>query len=100
MSKFKIDIDFSSVDFSELSTDEDFRTEAKKLLPAAIVKQGEAVALQTWEDLQQKLGGKGSQSEKRKFIQETVKNYQRSSSNREKRELEDYIVEQLRLHQN
>ncbi|AKG20554.1 hypothetical protein [Calothrix sp. 336/3] len=99
MSKFQIDIDFNHVDFSSLETEEDFRTEAKKLLPAALIQLGEAVALQTWEEMQKTGSGKGSQSEKRKFVQETGKNYQRSSSKREKQELEDYIVEQLRENQ-
>ncbi|CDN14599.1 hypothetical protein RintRC_0921 [Richelia intracellularis] len=45
--------------------------------------------------MQQKVSGKVSQSEKRRFIQETGKNYQRKASNRERQELEDYIVEQL-----
>ncbi|WP_026736047.1 hypothetical protein [Fischerella sp. PCC 9605] len=99
MSKFQIDIDFSNVDFSSLETEEDFQASAKKLLPAALVKLGEAVALQTWEELQQKFKSKGSQSEKRKFIQETGRNYHRSASSRERQELEDYIVEQLRQHQ-
>ncbi|MDJ0797220.1 MAG: hypothetical protein QNJ51_10365 [Calothrix sp. MO_167.B12] len=95
MSKFEIDIDFAHVDFSELETEEDFRAEAKKILPAALCQFGEAVALKTWEEMQQKLSGKGSQNEKRRFIQATGKNYQRQASNRERQELEDYIVEQL-----
>ncbi|MBD2342629.1 hypothetical protein [Anabaena subtropica] len=96
MSKFPIDIDLSHVDLSSLETEEDFRIEAKKLLPAALVQLGEAVALQTWEELQKNFSGKSSPAEKRKFIQQTGKNYQRSASNREKQELEDHIVEQLR----
>ncbi|BAT54660.1 hypothetical protein NOS3756_36320 [Nostoc sp. NIES-3756] len=96
MSKFPIDLDFSHVDLSSLETEEDVRLEAKKLLPAALVLLGEAVALQTWEELQKNFSGKSSQAEKRKFIQQTGKNYQRSASNREKQELEDHIVEQLR----
>ena len=96
MNKFEIEIDFEKVNFSELETEEDFRTEAKKLLPAALFQFGEVVELKTWEEMQQKLSGKGSQSEKRRFIQETGKNYQRKASNRERQELEDYIVEQLR----
>ncbi|NWF59282.1 MAG: hypothetical protein HXY43_08240 [Fischerella sp.] len=103
MSKFQIDIDFGNVDFSSLETEDDFQAEAKKLLPAALVKLGETIGEKTWEELQKggkALGGKlkSSQSEKRKFIQETGKNYQRSASNRERQELEDYIVEQLRKH--
>ncbi|MDJ0675964.1 MAG: hypothetical protein QNJ36_11375 [Calothrix sp. MO_167.B42] len=95
MSKFQIDIDFTKINFSELETEEDFRAEAKKLLPAALFQFGEAIAEQTWEEMQQKLPGKGSQNEKRRFIQETGRNYQRKASNRERQELEDYIVEQL-----
>jgi hypothetical protein len=95
MSKFEIDIDFDNVDFSELETEEDFRAEAKKLLPAALVQFGEAVAVKTWEEMQTKMSGKGSQNEKRRFIQDTGKSYQRKASNRERQELEDYIVEQL-----
>ena len=96
MNKFEIDIDFEKVNFSELETEEDFRSEAKKILPAALFQFGETVAFKTWEEMQEKLPGKGSQSEKRRFIQETGKNYQRKASNRERQELEDYIVERLR----
>ncbi|WP_088243903.1 hypothetical protein [Calothrix rhizosoleniae] len=95
MINFPIEIDFEHINFSELETEEDFRAEAKKLLPAALFQFGEAVALQTWEEMQQKLSGKGSQNEKRRFIQETGRNYQRKASNRERQQLEDYIVEQL-----
>jgi len=101
MSKFTIDIDFSSVDLDALETEEDFKTEAKLLLPQALQKLGESIGEQTWEELQKNLkqGGsksKGSQLEKRKFIQETGRTYQRKASSREKQELEDYIIEQLR----
>ena len=100
MSKFEIDIDLSSVDFASLETEDDFRIEAKKLLPSALVKLGEAVGEKTWEELEKSFKGAGtkrnsSDFEKRKFIQQTGKNYQRSASSREKQELEDYIVEQL-----
>ena len=97
MSKFQISIDFSDVDLASLETEDDFRQEAKKLLPKALVKLGETVGEKTWEELQKSLKGSGkSQSEKRKFIQETGRNYQRNASSREKQELEDYIVEELR----
>ncbi|MBW4612800.1 MAG: hypothetical protein KME21_05870 [Desmonostoc vinosum HA7617-LM4] len=105
MSKFQINIDFSSVDLASLETEEDFKREAKILLPQALVKVGENVGEQTWEELQKKLNkpgakSKGSPNEKRKFIQETGKVYQRNASSRDKQELEDYIVEQLRIFQN
>lgn len=104
MSKFQISIDFSNVDLASLETEDDFRLEAKKLLPQALVKLGETVGENTWEELQKSLKGSGvklnsSQSEKRKFIQETGRNYQRNASSRERQELEDYIVEQLRQHE-
>jgi hypothetical protein len=94
-------VDFSSVDVSSLDTEEEYRQEAKRLLPAALLKVGEAVAENTWEELQKNLAKPGtkvkaSTSEKRQFIRETVRNYQRSASNRERQELEDYIVEILR----
>ncbi|MBH8576252.1 hypothetical protein I8752_25325 [Nostocaceae cyanobacterium CENA369] len=102
MSKFQIDIDFSNVDLTSLETDDDFKREAKILLPQALVKLGETVGEKTWDELNKTKGAgtkqKFSQSEKRKFVQETGKNYQRQASNRERQELENYIVEQLRTH--
>ncbi|MDM9385181.1 hypothetical protein QUB80_31500 [Chlorogloeopsis sp. ULAP01] len=103
MNKFEINLDFSNVDFSSLETEEDFQTEARKLLPQALVKLGESVGEKTWEELHKNLkqGGtklNSSQSEKRKFIQETGRSYQRKASNRERQELEAYIIEQLHQH--
>ncbi|BAY80190.1 hypothetical protein NIES25_66780 (plasmid) [Nostoc linckia NIES-25] len=103
MSKFQINIDFSNIDLAALETEDDFQREAKILLPKALVKLGESVGEKTWEELQQGLKGSGgklksSQSEKRRFIQETGRTYQRNASNREKQELQVYIVEQLRQH--
>ena len=101
MNRFdNIEIDLKTVDLSSLDTDEDFRKEAQRLLPQALVQVGEAMAEKTWEELQkdmQKSGMKAgaSQNAKRKFIQETKRTYQRNASSRDKRELEDYIVEQL-----
>ncbi|MEL6165374.1 MAG: hypothetical protein AAFR37_17020 [Cyanobacteria bacterium J06628_3] len=103
MSRFddiEIEIDINNIDFDSLETDEDFRTQAKLLLPKALVQVGEAMAEKTWDELQkemQKSGTKsgGSQNAKRKFIQETKRTYQRNASSRDKRELEDYLVEKL-----
>ena len=103
MNKFdEIEIDFKGVDFDSLETEDDFRKEAQRLLPEALVQLGEVVAEKTWEDLQremQKTGVKAgnSQSAKRKFVQETKRTYQRNASSRDKRELEDYIIERIRL---
>lgn len=104
MTKYQINIDFTNVDLNNLETEEDFKREAKILLPQALIKLGENIGEQTWEELQNNLKQPGtkykaSPSEKRKFIQETGRTYQRKASSREKQELEDYIVEQLRLFQ-
>lgn len=104
MNKFddiEIEIDMQSIDFDSLETDEDFRQEAQRLLPQALVQVGEAMAEKTWEELQkdmQKSGMKSgaSQSAKRKFVQETKRTYQRNASSRDKRELEDYLVDKIR----
>ncbi|BAZ70176.1 MAG: hypothetical protein KME28_24980 [Pelatocladus maniniholoensis HA4357-MV3] len=103
MSNFQIDIDFSNVDFSSLETEDDFQAEAKKLLPNALIKLGEAVGEKTWEELQKGLKQPGnklksSEREKRKFMQETGRTYQRNASSTLKQELADYIVEQLSQH--
>ncbi|WP_414618739.1 hypothetical protein [Calothrix sp. CCY 0018] len=101
MNKFdEIEVDFKTVDFASLDTDEDFRKEAQRLLPQTLVQVGEAMAEKTWDELQKEMQKSGmkagaSQSAKRKFVQETKRTYQRNASSREKRELEDYIVEQL-----
>ncbi|GAB1541340.1 hypothetical protein NUACC21_40110 [Scytonema sp. NUACC21] len=102
MSRFEqITIDFGKIDLLSLETDDDIRQEAKRLLPKALVQLGESIGEKTWEELQNSLKGPGtklksSQSEKRKFIQETGRTYHRNASNRERQELENYIVEQLR----
>lgn len=102
MNKFDdIEIDLKNVDFASLDTEEDFRQEAQKLLPQALVQVGEAMAEKTWDELQkemQKSGMKSSASvsAKRKFVQETKRTYQRNASSRDKRELEEYIIEQIR----
>ncbi|MGD1871559.1 MAG: hypothetical protein ACFB02_00750 [Mastigocoleus sp.] len=106
MNKFNdVDIEMSSVDFASLETDEDFQQEAQKLLPAALVKLGENVAERTWEELQNHQNSssvklKSSQSEKRRFIQQTARTYQRQASSRDRKELEEYIIEKLREHKN
>lgn len=102
MNKFDdIEIDLKSIDFDSLDTEEDFRTEAQRLLPEALVQLGEIVAEKTWEELQKEMQKSGiksgnSQNAKRKFIQETKRTYQRNASSRDKRELEEYIVEKIR----
>jgi hypothetical protein len=59
MQEHQIKIDFNLVDFSCLSTEDDFLQEAKRLLPEALVQLGEAVWEKTWEELQKGLKGSG-----------------------------------------
>ncbi len=97
----KVRLDIGSVDFDSLETDEDFRREARRILPVAIVQLGEAVGEEAWEALQKSLRRSGfkpttSSSEKRKFIREAGQNYNREISEAEKRELEDEVIRQLR----
>ena len=104
MQKNQIKIDFTQIDFSSLETEDDFRTEAKRLLPEALVQIGEAIGEETWNALQEGQKGSGlkvstSPSEKRKFIKDAGKNYQRGATARDRKEIEDYIVEQLRSYQ-
>ena len=104
MQKNQIKIDFTQIDFSSLETEDDFRTEAKRLLPEALVQIGEAMGEETWNALQEGQKGSGlkvstSPSEKRKFIKDAGKNYQRGATARDRKEIEDYIVEQLRSYQ-
>jgi hypothetical protein len=104
MQKEQIRIDFTQVELSDLETEEDFRQEAKRLLPEALVQIGEAMGEHTWIALQEKVKGsrsKGttSSNEKRKFVKEAGKNYQRGATARDRKEIEDYIVQQLRSHQ-
>lgn len=101
MQKEQIRIDFGQIELSDLETEEDFRQEAKRLLPEALVQIGEAMGEQTWVALQEKVKGSRSKvttssNEKRKFVKEAGKNYQRGATARDRKEIEDYIVEQLR----
>lgn len=102
MSTHNIRIDLGSVNFGSLHSDEDFRREAKRLLPAAMVKMGEAVAENAWKEMQASLrkvpGMKvnNSSSDRAKFVRETGQDYQRKASSSDKQELENYIIAQLK----
>lgn len=103
MQKNHIRIDFTQIDLSSLETEDDFRREAKNLLPEALVQIGEAMGEETWNALQtgQKSPGlkvNTSSSEKRKFVKQAGKSYQRGASAKDRKEIEDYIVQQLRIH--
>lgn len=101
MQEYLLKIDFRNVDLASVETEDDFHREAKRLLPGYLVQLGEAVAERTWDESQKRLKSPGvklntSSSDKRKFIKEAGKNYQRKASTKDRKQLEDYIVQQLR----
>jgi transposase len=102
MQKPQIRIEFRHVDLSGLETEDDFRREAKRLLPEALVQLGEAIGEETWNTLQKGLRGSKfkvntSSSEKQKFVKEAGKNYKTKASAKDRKEIENYIVQQLQL---
>ena len=88
------------VDFDSLETDADFESAADRIMPKALVQIGEATAETAWTALQKSLKKSGfkpsSTSEKRKAIREGGKNFKRSASVKEKRDIKATIVSQLR----
>jgi hypothetical protein len=96
-----ININLGQVDLDRLHTEEDIRAEAKKLIPAALNEIGKAGAEVMWKQAQKAFSGpvfraNNSASEKREFIEETGRSYALEASANDKKELEDYIVAQIR----
>ena len=94
-------IDLGHVDYNALKTDADYDQLADKLLPDALIKLGEATAKAAWEDLQKGFKGSGlemnsSSSDKRKFIRDGGKEFQRTVTAKHKRDAKSAIIEQLR----
>lgn len=101
MDKIDVEINLGEIEFGALNTEEEIRAEARKLVPKALRKIGEASAETLWIQMQKAFRGSGfkanhSSLDKRKFIEEGGKKYARETSSRDKQELEDYIVEQIR----
>ena len=57
MSTHTYKVSLGHVDVSRLETDDDFRREAKRLLPNALVQVGEATGEVAWDELQKGLRG-------------------------------------------
>ena len=98
MGSEKICLTFCDVDFDSLQTDEDFRREAQRILPEVIVQLGEAIGEKAWDQVRKALGRStsASASERGKFIREAGESYQRDLSAKERKELENNLVRQLR----
>ncbi len=95
-------ISLGHVDVSRLETEDDFRREAQRLLPNALVQVGEATGEVAWDELQKGFRGvpgfkaNSSSSDRGKFIREAGQNHCRQATAKHRRELEDYIVARLR----
>jgi hypothetical protein len=102
MSKIEFDIDLGKIDFSKLETDEDFHREARRLVPTALTKFGEKMAEHAWNETQKAFksvkGFKPNSStiDKSKFIRETAAKYKRDASAKDRKEVEEHIVAQMR----
>ncbi|GAB4142790.1 MAG: hypothetical protein Tsb009_13390 [Planctomycetaceae bacterium] len=94
------DVSLGQVDVTDLRTDGELRSEAKRLLPLALRQIGEAAALDAWEKLQScgvdlELSMSGSETEKRKFIEQAGLKYQQQAELSERQQVENHIYEQL-----
>ena len=102
MATHSFTIPLGSVDLDHLDTDDDFRKEAQRLLPGALQQIGEKTGEVAWNELQKSFRGipgvtvNSSSSEKARFIREAGENHRRDASAQDRRELEDYIIHQLR----
>jgi hypothetical protein len=97
--KFKINL--GSINHSTLKTDDDIRREAQRILPNAILQIGEVVGEEAWNALQTAFKGNifklsPSSAEKQKFIRESAQEYKRKISFKEKTDLENEIISELR----
>jgi hypothetical protein len=102
VSTLNFSIPLGSVDLAKLATDEDFRREAQRLLPDALIRIGEKTAEVAWTELQKSFRGipgfKGnsSSSDKSRFIREGGQNHRRNASAQDRRAIEDHIIQQLK----
>jgi hypothetical protein len=101
MATHTFNITLGTVDFSNLEAEADFRREAQRLLPAALVQVGEAAGEVAWEELQKGFRGipgfkvNSPSSDKQQFIRKAGQNFRRKASSQERRKIEDKIIRQL-----
>lgn len=97
--KFRINL--GNINHSTLKTDDDIRREAQRILPNVILQIGEAVGEEAWNALQKAFKGSmfkasPSSAEKQKFIRESALEYKRKISSKEKTDMENEIILELR----
>lgn len=96
---FKINL--GSINHSKLTSDDDIRREAQRILPNVILQIGEVVGEEAWNMLQKSFKGSmfkssSSSAEKQKFIRESAQEYKRKISIKEKTDIENDIIAELR----
>ena len=101
MADVNVKIDLGHINIESLDTEDAIRAAAKRLVPNLLKGIGESGAEVMWKQLQKAFSGPGikannSASEKRKFIENAGKEYARKASAKEKSDLEDHIVAQIR----
>lgn len=87
-------IELGEVDLDKMVDNDAIREEAKKKLPNALVQIGEQAALVDWDEIRKAF--KTPLSEKRKFIREGGKNFKKSATHKERREIEDMLFERIK----
>lgn len=78
----------------ELKDDEAIQEEATRQLPDALMKIGEQVGEATFGEIQKSF--KLSFSEKKKFIREAGKNFKKSASSKERRDIKELLVQHIK----
>jgi hypothetical protein len=100
MVKYEIPLDLSGLDLESLDTDEDFRREAERLLPAALEELGQAFGEAAWRRqavaMATAMKGREATGEMREFIQKAGRTYRRFAPASDRLALEDLLVRKLR----
>jgi hypothetical protein len=104
MKEYQIKLPTEGVDFDSLRTDQDFRREARRLLPAVLAQlSGEAAgaAWDKWRETREGIGGMAgtpSDAERKRFMVGEPAGFRARATEEELREIEDEVVQQLREH--
>ena len=95
MVKHEIRVDLSGADLDTLVSDDDFRREAERILPAALEELGQALGEAAWERRQTIDDGPAIEDEMREFVVKAGRTYRRFAPARDRKTLTDLIVRKL-----
>jgi len=87
-----INVSFYNVDFAKLVVERDFTNEANRMLPRVIEEFSKATAAKAWTKFQKVTGA--SDSEKRRFIQQSIDAYRMDATKKER--VRSIVLEQLK----